>query len=263
MRAFLLSQICLMLLFMQPTKAQEPRGKKPDPNRKRVEFLIEQLASQNPAPTVNGSARRGEDQVIRFPEKYDKNLQIPVYCAYQALLAEDDTAMDMLLEHENDARYSYSVNSYADYNVSVGGACKNIAAAMLIGFENELHVVSRSQFGVFPSADPFGKAEQPPELLDYWRKHRDLGVSKIQVQAIDAMLEYFRNADGETAHPWHPDAAPLDLNEFNRLCDENIRTLTAIRRYVNETGKRYRSNRIDGAHDCVFGLPWSGRKFNK
>ncbi len=261
MRGIILALV--WLLTAPPTLAQKPNAPKLDPTRKRVESLIEQLASANSAPTVNGNARDGDDQVVRFPEKYDKQLQVPVYCAFQALLAEEDAAIDLLLEHSEDARYSYSVNTYADYNVSVGDACKNIATAMLIGFENELHVVSRSQFAVFPLEDPSGKSKQPPDLLDYWRQHRDLGVPKVQVQAIEAMLEYFRNADGKTAYPWHPEAEPLELREFNRLRDDNIETLTAIRRYVNETGKRYRTNRIDGAHDCIFGLPWSGRKFNK
>ncbi len=254
----------MWVLFADAIYAQTTIAKKPDPAKKRVELLIEQFASRNEAPTIRGNARRGEDQTIRFPDNYDEQLQVPVYSAMQALLAEEDTAIDLLLDHSEDARYSYSVNSYADYNVTVGDACKNIATAMLTGFEDELHVVSRSQFGIFPTReDPFRDSKQLPPLLDYWRQHKDLGVAKIQIQAIDAMLEYFRNADAETALPWHPDAKPLEKRDFNRLRDKNIKTLTALRRYIIETGKRYRTNRIDGAHDCVFGLPWSGRKFNK
>jgi hypothetical protein len=236
----------------------------PGPDKKRIELLIEQLASRNKAPTIRGNADRGEDQTIRFPDDYDELLQVPVYSAIQALLAEDDAAMDLLLEHSKDARYSFSVNSYKDDNVTVGEACMTIATAMLTGFEDELHVLSRSQFGVFPPMDaPFDDSIHLPPLLEYWRQHKDVGIAKIQIEAIDAALEYFRNADAETAIPWHPDAQRLEVTEFNRLRDENIKTLTAIRRYVNETGKRYRTNRIDGAHHCLFGLPWSGRRFNK
>jgi hypothetical protein len=237
-------------------------AEKNDPARKRVELLIEQLASRNAAPIVRGNARRGEGQTIRFPETFDKELQIPVYSAMQALLAEDDIAIDILMEHFDDVRYSYSVNTYADYNVSVGRACTILATQMLIGFEDELSVVSRSQFGVFPP-DSTDENDSPTTVLDYWKKHRDLGAAKIQVQAIDAMLEYFRTADSKTEPPWHPDAQRLETAEFNRRRDENIKSLTAIRRFISDTGRRYRTNRTNGTHDALYGFPWTSRKFNK
>lgn len=233
-----------------------------DLSRKRVEMLIEQLASRNAAPIVRGNARRGEDQTIRFPETFDKELQTPVYSAMQALLAEDDLAIDILMEHSDDMRYSYSVNTYADYNISVGRACTILATQMLTGFEDELLVVSMSQFGVFPP-DSSGENESPKTVLDYWKKHRDLGAAKIQVQAIDAMLEYFRTADSKTEPPWHPDAKRLESAEFNRRRDENIKSLTSIRRFISDTGRRYRTNRTNGTHEALYGFPWTSRKFNK
>ncbi len=199
MRLFAIVVICCCIANQTNAQVIE---EKTDPARQRVEVLIEQLASRNPAPIVRGNARRGEDQTIRFPETFDKKLQIPVYSAMQALLAEDDIAIDILMEHLDDMRYSYSVNTYADYNVSVGRACEILATQMLTGFEDELLVVSRSQFGVFPP-DSAGENESPTTVLDYWKKHRDLGAAKIQVQAIDAMLEYFRTADSKTEPPWH------------------------------------------------------------
>jgi hypothetical protein len=237
-------------------------AEKNDPSRKRIEVLIEQLASRNAAPIVRGNARRGEDQTIRFPETFDKELQTPVYSAMQALLAEDDMAIDILMEHSDDMRYSYSVNTYADYNVSVGRACTILATQMLIGFEDELLVVSRSQFGVFP-LNSSGEDDAPVTVLEYWKKHRDLGAAKVQIQAIDTMLEYFRTADSKTEPPWHPDAQRLDTAEFNRRRDENIRSLTAIRRFISDTGRRYRTNRTNSTHDALYGFPWTSRKFNK
>jgi hypothetical protein len=230
--------------------------------RKRVEALIEQLASRNAAPLVRGDASEGDDQTIHFPATYDETQQTPVFCAYKALLAEEDAAIDILIEHANDQRYSYSVNSTSDRNVTVGAACEEIASAMIVGFDNELEVISRSQFGVFPARDPFDKSDPLPTVVSYWKKNKELGLAKIQLLAIDEMLKYFRNANGETDPPWHPEAARLDLSEFNRRRDANIRTLTAIRKYVSETGKRYKTTQIDGAHNCMFGLPWAGRRFN-
>lgn len=259
MRLFAIVVMCG--LFSNQTNAQAI-AEKGDPDRRRVEMLIEQLASRNAAPIVRGNARRGEDQTIRFPESFDKQLQTPVYSAMQALLAEDDIAIDVLMEHVDDARYSFSVNSYTDYNVSVGRACTILATQMLIGFEDELQVVSRSQFGVFP-LDSSDANDSPPNVLAYWKKHRDLGAAKIQVQAIDAMLEYFRTADSSTEPPWHPDAQRLGPAEFNRRRDENIKYLTAIRRFVSDTGRRYRTNGTNGTHDSLYGFPWTSRKFNK
>ncbi len=257
----LFSMVMIWVSVANPMNAQGIREKN-EPSRKRVEVLIEQLASRNAAPIVRGNARRGEDQTIRFPETFDKELQIPVYSAMQALLAEDDLAIDILMEHSDDMRYSYSVNNYADYNVSVGRACTILATQMLIGFEDELLVMSRSQFGVFPP-DSRGENESPNTVLDYWKKHRELGAAKIQIQAIDAMLEYFRTADSKTEPPWHPDATRLEAAEFNRRRDENVKSLTAIRRFISDTGRRYRTNQTSGTLEALYGFPWTSRKFNK
>lgn len=261
MRTILFAMACL--LFKPALHAQVPIEANPDRSRQRVKTLIEQLASTNEAPPIRGNARRGEDQTIRFPESYDKSRQVLVYSAIQSLLAEEDVAINVLLEHGEDLRYSYSVNSYIDYNVTVGEACRTIAEAMLIGFENELQVVSRSQFGIFPPPASSSQDKPAMDLATYWRLNKNRGSAKIQIEAIDAMLEYFKNADAQREPPWHPDAQPLPAAEFNRRRDQNIKTLTAIRRMISETDKRYRTNTIEGAGHCIFGLPWGSRKFNK
>lgn len=260
MRPLLL--ILTFLLFEHALYAQAAIDAKPDRTRKRVEILIEQLASRNDAPPIRGEARRGEDQTIRFPENYDKSHQVRVYNAIQTLLAEEDAAIELLFEHQEDPRYSYSVNSYVDYNVTVGEACRTIAEAMLIGFENELQVISRSQFGLFPRQDSSPTDNPTLNLATLWRESKSRDAAKVQIEAIDAMLEYFKKADAQRDPPWHPDAKRLLAAEFNRRRDQNIKTLTAIRNLISETGKRYRTNTIDGAHYCIFGLPWSVRKFN-
>ena len=74
MRTILL--IFAFLLFEHALHAQQPIDAMPDRTRKRVEILIEQLASRNNTPPILGNARRGEDQTIRFPESYDKSRQV-------------------------------------------------------------------------------------------------------------------------------------------------------------------------------------------
>ena len=121
----------------------------------RIECLIELLASKNAAPTVVGDAAMGDDQTLDFPKSYDRSLQVPVYLAVKELLAEDEAAMDLLLAHKNDDRYSFSVNSYKDYNLSVSRACLWIAEQKLSCYEPEIAVITRSQFGVYPDLSPF------------------------------------------------------------------------------------------------------------
>src|SRR5262249_15271954 len=94
--------------------------------RARVKYLIAMLASKNPPPAIEGK-EKWEDKTITFSKQYDKSLQVPVYLAVQQLLAEDEVAIDLLLSHTDDKRYSYSVNCLNDYNVSVSDACEAIA----------------------------------------------------------------------------------------------------------------------------------------
>jgi hypothetical protein len=223
---------------------------------KRIECLIELLASKNPAPGVRGNARRGEDQTITFPKDYDRSLQVPVYLAVKELLAEDEAAMDLLLAHEGDDRYSFSVNAYKDENVTVSEACERIAEQKLLAYEPELHVITRSQFGLYP-------ADSAGSLKIWWSKNRQRGLAALQVEALDAAIKFMTAVDGATALAWHADARRLPLEEFNRYRDGNLQTLKAIRQYVVTTGTPYRAKTLDDAHSCFFGLPWTGRRHNK
>jgi hypothetical protein len=223
---------------------------------KRVECLIESLASKNQAPHVRGNARRGEDQTIAFPEDYDRSLQVPVYLAIKELLSEDEDTINLLLSHEGDERYAFSVNSYTDHNVTVSAACLWIAKQKLLAYEPELHVLSRSQFGVYPprSSDSFQV---------WWSKNKARGLAVLQIEAIDAAIDYMVSVDGATASPRHPEVSRLPLNEFNRRRDANLMVLKAIRQYVVATGTPYRARILDDDQSCIFGLPWTSRRHNK
>jgi hypothetical protein len=226
----------------------------------RIECLIELLASKNAAPTVVGDATMGDDQTIDFPKSYERSLQVPVYLAVKELLAEDEAAMDLLLAHKNDDRYSFSVNSSTDYNISVSGACRWIAKQKLSCYEPEIHVITRSQFGVYPEVSPF---KGPGESFEsWWNKNKGRGLAALQLEAIDAEIKFMQEVDGKTALPWHAAAEPLPIGEFNRLRDDNLRILKALRRYVSETQTPYRPNTLDSEYHHCFGLPWTRRRHN-
>jgi len=223
---------------------------------KRIESLIDLLASKNQAPEVRGNARRGEDQTITFPKDYDRSLQVPVYLAVKELLAEEEAAMDLLLAHEGDDRYSFSTNSEIDNNVTVSEACKWIAAKKLLAYEPELHVITRTQFGLYP-------ADAKGSLKTWWSNNKMRGLATLQTEALDAAITFMTTVDAATAPPWHPEASRLPVDSFNRHRDANLQTLKAIRQYIVATGTPYRAKTLDDAHRFFYGLPWTGRRHNK
>lgn len=243
-----------ILLALTPWLGADERSDRE--RTKRIECLIELLASKNQAPIIRGNARRGEDQTISFPKDYDRSLQVPVYLAVKELLAEDEAAMDLLLTHDSDERYSFSTNSYIDRNVTVSEACEWIARQKLLAFEPELHVITRSQFGLYPT-------DANDSLKTWWTSNKQRGLANLQIEALDAAIKFMATVDGATAPPWHPQASRLPVDTFNRHRDANVQTLKAIRQYIVATGAPYRAKTLDDAHGCFFGLPWTGRRHNK
>ncbi|HUY90427.1 MAG TPA: hypothetical protein VMV10_16945 [Pirellulales bacterium] len=226
----------------------------------RVEFLIECLASKNAAPKVIGDARVGDDQTIKFTKTYDKSAQAVVYLAAKELLGEDEGVIDMLLEHQDDSRYSFSVNSYIDYNVTVSEACRRIAGRKLYSYEPELHVITRSGAG-YPDLTSYAGSKHPWAV--WWRENKSRGLPQLQLVALDAEIKFMQELDGKTALPWHPDAEPLPIAEFNRRRGENLQTLKAIRSYVAAAKVPYRPKALVTFPNYIFGLPWAGRRHNK
>lgn len=225
----------------------------------RIRHLIGLLASKNPAPRIEGDASGGDDPEIRFDSQYDKTAQVPVYLALNQLLSEGEGAFELLLQHSDDKRYAFSVNSYHDYNVTVGGACEKIVYRNIVCFEPEMHVITRSQFGLYPPREQM----QGQSLREWWEKNKRRGLNTIQVEAMDTMIAFMQEVDGRTAPPWHPAAEPLPLEEFNRFRDKNLQTLKSMRHTILSTGKPLTAKTIEGHVTYFFGLPWTSRKYNK
>ena len=225
----------------------------------RIGHLIKLLASRNQAPKIKGDASLGDDPEIRFGAQYDRLAQVPVYLALNQLLAEGEGAFDLLLQHERDQRYSFSVNSYHDYNVSVGQACQMIVERNILCFEPEIEVITRSQFGLYPPANQLMNTT----FAEWWSANKARGLAAIQIEAIDTTIAFMKEVDGATALPWHPAAERLPIEEFDRIRDKNLRTLKAIRDLITTTGKPYTAKSLEGHVTYLFGLPWTGRKHNK
>jgi hypothetical protein len=205
-------------------------------------------------PDIQGE-KKWDPKTIEFPKPYDKSLQVPVYLAIQQLLAEDEPAIDHLLAHTDDNRYSYSVNADEDRNVSVSEACEAIVRRKLLSFEDELHFLTRG--GVCPY--PFEGS-----LTQWWQKNKHRGLATLQIEAIDASIAFMGDLDSKTASPEHPEANRLPSDEFNRRREENLTILKAIRQSILLTGEPYRAKSIDyHGWAYLFGLPWTRRKLNQ
>ncbi|MBI1914496.1 MAG: hypothetical protein HYS12_07130 [Planctomycetes bacterium] len=229
-----------------------------DQTRARVKYLIEMLVSKNPAPKITGELDE-RDAIIEYSKEYNDSLQVPVYLALQQLLAEGEGAFDQLLAHTDDNRYSFTVKwTEQFYNRSVSDVCKSIVERNLRCCNPELHLITRGGPDPYPNLEPFGGS-----LAKWWQKNKKRGLAALQIESIDDTIAFMRHLDGRTAVPWHPEAERRPINEFNRLRDENVRILKAIRQYIVQTGKPYRPKILDGWPSEIIALPWTGRQMNE
>jgi hypothetical protein len=234
---------------------------KPDrESTKRITHLIDMLASRNRAPKIVGDISKreirgkpmGEIAQADFDKSYNSNLQVPVYLALQQLLAEGEPALDLLLRHQDDKRYCLSVHSIEDdENVTVGFICSRIFWAHIFPLNSELHFMTKDQYGVYPAGNDSVEA--------WWKNKKKIGLAKVQIEAIDAMLDFMQKADAKKASPWHPLAEKVRPAEFEKRRKKNIRILKAVRETILSTGKPYRPRTCLAWYEDVIGLPWSKR----
>ncbi|WP_254513263.1 hypothetical protein [Anatilimnocola floriformis] len=221
---------------------------------KRIKLLIERLASPNPAPVMDDPEF---ESVAKFPANYDRNRQVDVYLATQQLLAEGELALDLLLANPQDNRYSYTMHGVSDHNYSVSVACDLIAYRIILCFEGEMNVISRSQY------IDYLPVTRDKTLAEWWQANKKRGLVTIQLEALDQQIKVMEKLDAATASAWHPEAEQYPRDIFNRLRDENVRTLKSIRAFVAANGKPYRPKSLDSEYAKFSGLPWSRRHFNK
>lgn len=232
-------------------------GEKPHrETTKRITHLINMLASRNPAPKLigdDGREIRGKPMgdMVRavFHKSYDRDLQVSVYLAMQQLLAEGEVALDPLLKHADDKRYCLTISSMGDAeNQTVGTICTGIFWAHILPFKEEMHFMTKAQYGVYSAGYTSAKK--------WWIDKKKIGLATIQVEAIDAMLDFMHKADATKATPWHPEAKKVAPAEFEKRRKKNIRVLNAIRETILSTGKPYRPRTCMRWYERIIGLQW-------
>jgi hypothetical protein len=242
-----ISLVGLLAVAVAPLSADE----KPDrETTERITHLIGMLTSRNPAPKIVDMGGYAE---ATLDKAYDKNLQVPVYLAMQQLLAEGDAALELLLRHEDDKGYCLSVtNCDYDENRTVGFICMRIFWANIRPFGDDLHFMTKGGRGEYPILK--GKS-----LKDWWAAKKKIGLARVQIEAIDAELDFVQKADARKATGPIPDAPPLSSAEFEEARKQNIRFLKAMRETILSTGQPYRPRTcISTLYEQIIGLPWSG-----
>jgi hypothetical protein len=243
----LISLLGLLAVAVAPLSADEEPDKE---TTERITHLIGMLGSRNAPPKFVAMALHPE---IKFDPPYNKNLQVPVYLAMQQLLAEGDACIDLLLKHQDDKGYCLSVyNCVDDYdkNRTVGDICKQIVWAKIRPFQGDLHFMTRGGRGKYPNLK--GKS-----LKKWWERKKKIGLARVQIEAIDAELDFVQKADAKKAEGGIPDAPPLSSAEFEKARKQNLRILKAMRETIRSTGKPYRPRTCINLPEYLIGLPWT------
>jgi hypothetical protein len=212
--------------------------------QKRIETLIEMLASKNEAPTPKRNH-------LDVPQGYERQAQAVVYLAIQQLLAEGSEAFDLLIQHLEDARYSHSYESIqGDFNRNVGAVCDDILVRSVECYEFEIDLISWDQQEIFLN----GKSKA--ELAKWWKENRERPLWKLQLEAIDRQIEFQKTADRDRVRSIHPEAPRLPAEEFEKLREKNLELLKRRRASIEAAEEAYRPKSLEHYFGTMTLLPW-------
>lgn len=253
--------VCLGCIFFLTGHSGHLRAddKRDESTKKRVAYLIDMLASKNKAPKIVGDDSgkeiegkpMGEIAKAKFDKSYNSDLQAPVYLAMQQLLAEGDIAtLDLLRKHKDDNRYSLTIISIENAkNKTVGDISTRVFHAHIFPCKDEMWFMTKDQYGRYPV---LGKKS----FEEWWEEKKKLGLAKVQLEAIDEMLDFMKKVDVSKAGSWHPEAPRVTATEFEKNRKKNIQILTAVRDTILSTGKPYRPRTCFSWAEDMIALPW-------
>lgn len=232
----------ILLLLAPCTKARDDK----DPGKEqRIRALVELLASKNPAPR----AKQGD---ITVPKNYDTQAQVVVYLATQQLMVEAADAFDVLAEHLNDERYSFSyLGINGDSNMTVGGACHWIMRQTVECYASEIHLMTRDQDYVYLYRDP-----EKFEMAKWWKANRKRPLWELQIEAIDHQIKFMKTVDREKASTPFIDGRLAEPAEFERLRKENLRILEKLKTSIETMKEPFRPKVLDLQRAWMGLLPW-------
>ncbi len=151
----------------------------------RVDALVEQLVSKNPAP------REVKGSTAEYPAGYDKDLQKPISAAYRELNSLREQAFPHLIKHFDDKRYALTADGGPmDKNFTVGDLCYYIV---------ELQIQPDKGWTV-GDGDPRSRKFRPhypthlnlrdkTDAAKWWERNKDKSLVEIQIAVIEWTIE--------------------------------------------------------------------------
>ena len=243
----ILAFVLTFVLFACRLSGIDAADSKKTPEQQRIGVIVELLASRNSAP--EHTDWKG------FPADYDKNAQVVVYLAIQQLLNEGSAAFDVLIEHLNDKRYSYTLaEPSGNDNCTVGEVCDLIIFQSVKCYDAKISIITTDQFHLDPALE---------NMADWWKRNRERPLWQIQVEAIDKAISFMETVDREKAAPGFPPGHRLPPARFGAARKNNLKILKELRASIEARKEAYQPKSLNGRLDEMIGLPWPTNRFGE
>ena len=147
------------------------------PANPELESLIDQLASQNPAPKLGGPMSEPA-----LDKLYDVKKQQLVEDAYLKLGQIGYEAFPYLINHLEDDRYSHTESGAIYFNVTVGDASRQL----IVRAVNVVSIYCGP--GKADFVDYF-KLEWDGDIQRWWREKKHLSLREMQIEALNFQIQ--------------------------------------------------------------------------
>lgn len=171
--------IAISILLFAPVL--EPAISQEDPIQRRVDALVEHLASKNPAP------REVKGSTADFPVGYDDGLQKSIYKAYRDLDSLGVIAIPFLIKHFDDKRYGLTADAGPmDKNFTVGDLCYYIVELQIQPDKGWTVGQGDPRFRKFRPHFPTQiKLRDKTAAMSWWEQNKDKSLVEIQIAVTE------------------------------------------------------------------------------
>ena len=153
----------------------------PVPNAK-IEALINQLASQNPAPQLEPEP--WNESLVHLADDYDVLLQQSVHDAYLELDSLGTDAFPYLLQYIDDDRFSRTLAHAVFFNMTVGDTCREL----ITGSVDFVAIYGFGPYGKSDACDYF-KLKWKDDLNEWWRHNWNKSLLEMQIDCLEFKIK--------------------------------------------------------------------------
>jgi hypothetical protein len=218
--------------------------KQPESKEMRIESLIERLASANAPPALLGPLyKQGPySQHGPLPQSYDRNAQVRVVEAWQALAEQGYDAFPALVKHSDDKRYSHT-RCYrigrTFRNVAVGEVCCDIIRLHVEAWWKQFRFMGIWRPRTMPSR---------AELPRWWRERKGKTLRDLQIESTSLALEQIRKV-------YRMELADSDGDESGRSANIEILERLSKQQRSGDRPLRMEGLGIERTPEIVVDLP--------